>query len=151
MGTAEEIKAETSAEAFNALFAASIPLVDKMQATVETVSEERVVVRLPIEGNGNDKGTLFAGAAYSALVIAGWTLVMAKAKASGFHAPWAAIVDATCHYKKAIRTDVLATATFAEEPRLVPGARNWPKVRVTLGNEEAVVFEGTYACGERHA
>lgn len=138
-----------SEAAFEALFAESIPLLAQMKLRVVAVSAERACVQLPIAGNGNDKGTLFAGAAYSALVIAGWILVMHRARLSGFRAPWAAIVDAHCHYAQAIRADALAEATFAEPPTLVPGARNWPKVQVRIG--QAVCFEGTYACGERKA
>lgn len=138
-----------AAAEFQALIAGQIPLLSTMGVQVESVEAERVQVRLPMAGNGNDKGTLFAGAAYSALVIAGWILVMHRARLAGFSAPWAAIVDASCHYAKAVREDMVAVAEFAEEPTLQPGARNWPKVRVTLG--EAVAFSGTYACGERRA
>ena len=41
----------------------------------------------------------------------------------------------------------IATATFAEPPVLVPGARNWPKITVQIG--EQVAFEGVYAVGEQ--
>lgn len=136
-----------SAASYQALIEASIPALAAMKPEVCEVTGDCVRVRLPIAGNGNDKGTLFAGAAYSALVIAGWLLVMERARLSGFRAPWAAVVDAHCHYAKAIRTDAEAVATFTEAPALVPGARNWPKVTVRMG--EAVAFEGVYAVGER--
>ena len=100
-----------------------------------------------LAANANDKGTLFAGASYSGLVLAGWTLAMNRAFASGFEKPWAAVVDAHVHYAKAIAEDVVARAEFAEAPNLVPGARNWAKVRVTVG--EKLAFEGTYAVGVR--
>ena len=138
-----------AAAEFEALITGQIPLLSAMGVQVVEASAQRVRVRLPMAGNGNDKGTLFAGAAYSALVIAGWILVMHRARLAGFSAPWAAIVDASCHYAKAIREDCEAVAEFAEAPTLQPGARNWPKVRVTLG--DAVAFTGTYACGERKA
>ncbi len=136
-------------EAFQQLFCEQIPLLARMQIYPESVSDDQVVVRIPLEGNSNDKGTLFAGAAYSALVIAGWMLVMNCAEQSGFRRPWAAIVDAHCHYAKAIREEVCATAVFVETPILIPGEKNWPKVIVSIG--DCVVFEGTYAVGERHS
>ena len=114
-----------------------------------SASPDSVLVALPFEGNGNDKETLFAGASYSAMVLAGCTLAMERAKASGFSNPWAAIVDAHVHYAKPIRIDSTATAFFAEVPNLVPRARNWAKVKVLVG--EAVAFEGTYAVGIKKA
>ena len=126
-----------------------IPLINAMNLRVVSASPDSVLVALPFEGNNNDKGTLFAGASYSAMVLAGWTLVMERAKASGFHNPWAAIVDAHVHYAKPIREDSTASAVFAEEPNLIPGARNWATVKVLVG--EAVAFEGTYAVGIKKA
>ena len=133
----------------NAQLSAAIPLISAMNLRVISASSDAVEVALPFEGNGNDKGTLFAGASYSAMVLAGWTLAMERAKASGFTNPWAAIVDAHVHYAKPIREDSTATAVFDEEPNLVPGARNWAKVKVLVG--EAVAFEGTYAVGIKKA
>ena len=129
----------------NTRLSGAIPLIDAMNLRVRSASSEAVEVALPFAGNGNDKGTLFAGAAYSAMVLAGWTLAMERAKVSGFDNPWAAIVDAHIHYAKPIREDSTATAVFAEKPNLVPGARNWAKVKVLIG--DAVAFEGTYAVG----
>ena len=133
---------------FNKLLRENLPCVwDGLRAQVVEVAEGRVTVQIPMAGNGNDKGTMFAGASYSALVVAGWCLVMNQAFASGFKKPWAAIVDAHCHYAKPVVADALATAIFAEPPVLMPGARNWPKVKVQIG--EQVAFEGIYAVGER--
>jgi thioesterase domain-containing protein len=135
-------------ESFNKLLREKLPCVwEGLHVQVVEVAEDHVTVRIPMAGNGNDKGTMFAGAAYSALVVAGWCLVMNQAFASGFKKPWAAIVDAHCHYAKPVAADALATATFAEPPVLVPGARNWPKVQVQIG--EQVAFEGVYAVGEQ--
>lgn len=135
-------------ESFNRLLRENLPCVwDGLRAKVVEVTDDHVAVHIPMAGNGNDKGTMFAGASYSALVVAGWCLVMNRAFASGFKKPWAAIVDAHCHYAKPVVEDALATATFAEPPVLVPGARNWPKVKVQIG--EQIAFEGVYAVGER--
>jgi len=133
---------------FNLLFKQSIPLVSGMRIEVKAVSAEAVTLSLPSTGNGNDKGTLFAGAIYSALVISGWTLAMQAAEHAGFKHPWVAVVDSRCRYAKALRSDVEVVATFSEPPHLIPGAKNWAKVTATIG--DAVTFEGTYAVGERH-
>lgn len=132
----------------NEQLSAAIPLIKAMKLKVLSASPEKVEVDMPFEGNGNDKGTLFAGASYSAMVLAGWTLAMEKAKVSGFDNPWAAIVDAHIHYAKPIKMSTTAVAHFAEEPNLVPGARNWAKVKVLI--DSSVAFEGTYAVGVKH-
>ena len=131
----------------NTTLAANIPIMGGMGLRVVAANAQGVTVQIPIEPNRNDKGTLFAASSYSGLVLAGWMLAMERAKASGFKRPWVAVVDAHVHYAKPIREDVLAKAEFAEEPNLVPGARNWAKVKVTV--DERLAFEGTYAVGER--
>ena len=136
-----------SLEELNESLAASILIMGGMGLQVVSADARTVTVRIPIAPNRNDKGTLFAGASYSGLVLAGWTLAMERAWASGFRRPWVAVVDAHVHYAKPIREDVLAKAEFAEEPNLVPGARNWAKVKVAV--DERLAFEGTYAVGER--
>ncbi len=132
----------------NAFIQEKIPLARAMGLEVLSADADAVEVRIPLGTNANDKGTLFAGASYSGLVLAGWTLAMNRAFASGFEKPWAAVVDAHVHYAKAIAEEVVARAAFAEAPNLVPGARNWAKVRVTVG--EKLAFEGVYAVGVRH-
>ena len=124
-----------------------IPIMDAMGLQVLSADERQVTVRIPIAPNKNDKGTLFAGSSYSGLVLAGWTLAMNRARASGFRNPWTAVFDAHVHYAKPIVEDVVAVATFLEEPNLVPGARNWAKIAVSV--EGKLAFEGTYAVGER--
>ena len=130
----------------NRRICADIPSVGAMRLEVISADAARVAVRIPADGNGNDKGTLFAGVLYSGLVLAGWCLVMARARESGFLRPWAAIVDARVTYARPVRADAEAVAAFAEEPRLVPGARNWATVSVSIGAE--VAFTGRYAIGE---
>ena len=133
----------------NRRISAEIPAVGTLHLEVVSVDDARVAVRIPADGNGNDKGTLFAGVTYSGLVLAGWCLAMARARKSGFARPWAAIVDAHVTYAKPLRADAEAVAVFAEEPHLVPGARNWADVSVSIGAE--VVFTGRYAVGEMSA
>lgn len=127
--------------------AAEIPAAAALGLRVESADAAHATVRIPIGPNRNDKGTLFAGASYAGLVLAGWALAMARARADGFRDPWAAVAEARVRYAKPIAETVLATATFSEPPRLVPGARNWAHVRVAV--DARLVFEGVYAVGER--
>lgn len=130
------------------LIQSQIPIAAAMGLSIVTSGDASVTMRIPLSGNANDKGTLFAGSSYSALVLAGWMLAMNHARTSGFANPWAAIVDAHVHYAKPMREDLVVTAVFAEPPNLVPGARNWAKIRVTAA--DAILFDGTYAVGEKH-
>ena len=125
---------------------AEIPAVGALRLEVVYADSSRVAVRIPADGNGNDKGTLFAGSLYSGLVLAGWCLAMERARESGFVSPWAAIVNSQVTYAKPLRADAEAVAVFAEEPHLVPGARNWAHISVSIGDE--VAFTGRYAVGQ---
>ncbi|MGB5210585.1 MAG: YiiD C-terminal domain-containing protein [Gammaproteobacteria bacterium] len=46
-------------------------------------SDTEVVMALPLAGNRNDKGTVFGGSLYSAMVLAAWRLCEEKAAAMG--------------------------------------------------------------------
>lgn len=135
-----------SIEEINEIFREKIPLVGNgMHIEVLSADDECVKVKIPMEGNSNDKGTMFAGVSYSALVVAGWCLAMNKAYECGFENPWAAITDARCTYKKALREDSIATAEFLEPANPIPGERNWLKVKASIS--DAMTFEGIYAVG----
>lgn len=133
----------------NGRIRSEIPLVEAMDLTIVKSDAASVEIRIPLRGNANDKGTLFAGSSYSALVLAGWTLAMNRARTNGFANPWAAVVDAHVHYAKPVREDLVVTAVFAEPPNLIPGARNWAKIHVSAS--DVLLFEGTYAVGEKHS
>ena len=59
---------------------AEIPAVGALRLEVVYADSSRVAVRIPADGNGNDKGTLFAGSLYSGLVLAGWCLAMERVR-----------------------------------------------------------------------
>lgn len=135
-----------SLEEINDIFKEKIPLVgNSMHIEVVSADDKCVKVKIPMEGNANDKGTMFAGVSYSALVIAGWCLAMNKAYASGFENPWAAIVDAKCNYRKALKEDSVAIAEFLEPAFPVAGEKNWLKIKAYV--TDSITFEGVYAVG----
>ena len=134
-------------EQLQAMIDGNIPLVAAaMRIRLLSATDTEVRARLPFEGNANDKGTLFAGAIFSLLVVSGWSLAMARAFACGFERPWAAVVESSCSYKKALRADSVAVATFTEPAEPVVGARNWLQVEVRI--DDAVCFRGKYAVGQ---
>ena len=137
-----------SVDEINTIFKEQIPLVgNAMHLEAISADDKCVKIKIPMQGNANDKGTMFAGVSYSALVVAGWSLAMNKACECGFKNPWAAIVDVKCNYKQALREESIAIAEFAEIATPIPGERNWLKVKAVI--EDAMIFEGTYAVGEK--
>lgn len=88
---------------------------EKLGIELVTSDEEATRFRLPLIGNRNDKGTLFAGSQYSAMVLAGW-----------YHtSQWAnehkvsdkvAIKDCQVSYPKPADTDLVVEARFEEAP-----------------------------------
>ena len=94
-----------------------------------TRDAERAEFFIPLIGNRNDKGTLFAGSQYSALVLAGW-----------YHASqWAvahelpdkvAIKDCQVSYPKPALSDLRVVARFEVEPDRRPSGHWRAMVRV---------------------
>lgn len=82
-------------------------------------SDQAVVFHIPLLGNRNDKGTLFAGSQYSGLVLAGWYLASRWAASRGLGEK-VAIKDCHVRYPKAASTAVTVTATLREAPDLRP-------------------------------
>lgn len=70
---------------------------------------------LPLSGNTNDKGTLFAGSQYSGLVICGWYLASQWATNHGLSEK-VAIKDCHVTYPKAAVSDCRVIARFKNEP-----------------------------------
>lgn len=70
---------------------------------------------IPLAGNRNDKGTLFAGSQYSALVLAGWYHTSAWAEEQGLP-DQVAIKDAQVSYPKPATSDLRVVARFDQAP-----------------------------------
>ncbi len=87
--------------------------------TLVKVSDDKVEFHLPINGNRNDKGTVFAGSQYSALVICGWYLASHWAEHNGLQ-PQVAVKDSHVNYPKSAQTDLEVCARFEAMPDLRP-------------------------------
>jgi hypothetical protein len=72
---------------------------------------------IPLKGNRNDKGTLFAGSQYSALVIAGWYHTSQWAHREDL-SEQVAIKDSHVSYSRAARSDLIVEARFQSPPDL---------------------------------
>jgi hypothetical protein len=88
---------------------------------IEWVSEDatQTCFRIPLHGNRNDKGTLFAGSQYTALVITGWYHTANWAVREGL-SEQVAIRDSRVSYPKAAISDLTVQARFVEPPDLRP-------------------------------
>lgn len=76
---------------------------------------DRSRFRIPLAGNRNDKGTLFAGSQYSALVAAGWYHTSHWAQLNRLSDP-VAIKDSRVVYAKPAETDLTVEARFDGTP-----------------------------------
>jgi thioesterase domain-containing protein len=85
--------------------------------------------RIPLQGNRNDKGTLFAGSQYTALVVTGWYHTCNWATQKGL-SEQVAIKDSRISYPKAARSDLSVQARFLEPPDLRPSGHWRAKVEV---------------------
>lgn len=90
---------------------------------------EQTQFRIPLIGNRNDKGTLFAGSQYSALVLAGWyhSGVWAEQHQLG---DTVAIRDCQVRYPKPATSDLSVIARFEAEPDQRPSGHWRARVRV---------------------
>jgi thioesterase domain-containing protein len=83
---------------------------------MEQICNERVTISVPLSGNRNDKGTMFAGSVYSAMVLAGWKLCVEQARSSGLCGD-IVVRDSGISYLRPIKTDLLVTAIVRDAPR----------------------------------
>lgn len=90
---------------------------------------------IPLEGNKNDKGSLFAGSQYSALVLCGWYLTSDWA-ANNDLGEKVAIKDSQTQYQKAAYSDLKVTARFDTVPDKRPSGHWRARVTVQAKNNE---------------
>lgn len=96
---------------------------------LQSASTERVVFDIPLVGNRNDKGTLFAGSQYSALVLAGWYLATQWSAGQGL-GDKVAIKDCQVSYPKAALSAVTVTAQFRAAPDQRPSGHWRAQIQV---------------------
>ena len=78
-------------------------------------SPDRVAISVPLAGNRNDKGTLFGGSMYSAMVLAGWRLSNLSADQLGRSGD-VYVKDSSIEFLRPIRSDMQAVATLGSPP-----------------------------------
>jgi thioesterase domain-containing protein len=78
---------------------------------------DKVVISVPLMGNRNDKGTLFGGSMYSAMLLAGWHLCGRQAEQAG-QSGEIYVKDSAVQFLRPIRSDMEAIAELSEPPRM---------------------------------
>ncbi len=91
-----------------------IALFQGLGITVVQDDTASVTLAMPLEGNTNDKGTMFAGSLYSLMVLAGWKLSINVSEAAG--APGDVVIsDASVKYLRPVTEDCQAKAVVEKE------------------------------------
>ena len=78
-------------------------------------SPDEVTMTLPLAGNRNDKGTVFGGSIYSAMVLAAWRLCEERAAAQGWGGD-VFVKDSSISYLRPARSDMRVRATLDAPP-----------------------------------
>jgi thioesterase domain-containing protein len=129
-----------------------IPITQHMRITAESYDDAGLMLRAPLVGNTNPKGTAFAGSISSLMTLAGWGqlwLLLKELNIDGY------VVIQSNHiaYLHPVTDDFAALCHRPgqdEIERLVVGLRHKGKARMELdveirqGNMVAVEFKGRY-------
>lgn len=107
---------------------------------------DRVVLTVPMEGNLNDKKTMFAGSQYSGMVLAGWRLASNWAADMGENFP-VVIKSSNIDFLKPVADDLECVASLERKPKQ-GNLGNWKlKIRVEAKNPKGdvlAVLTGNY-------
>lgn len=76
----------------------------------------RVRLAVPLEGNRNDKGTMFGGSIAAAMMLAGWRLCVAWAEAEGLDTGGILVRDQSVRYLRPVTGRLVAEARLASPP-----------------------------------
>ena len=99
-----------------------------------------------LAGNRNDKGTMFGGSVYSAMVLAGWLLSIEQGQAAGRSGD-IVIKDSSIAFLRPVTGRLIATATPAGAPAETRHGNLAFRIRVVADDEQGercAEFEGNY-------
>ncbi len=132
----------------------NIPIASEtgMKISLVSLSETEAEVTLPITPSMNDKGTAFAGAIFSAMVLTGWALSMKQAlDYYQTKSVWAASTHSTIRYYRPITADSLIQGRLINR---TVDARNRLKILVKCeimgaDGKKQVAFSSTYVAAQK--
>ena len=107
---------------------------------------ERVVMSVPLAGNRNDKGTMFGGSVYSAMVLAGWSLCGEIGKAEGMDGD-IVIKESSIAFLRPVAGRLTVTANTDAPPVHTRNGNLAFEIRVVAEDEDGgrcAEFSGSY-------
>ena len=113
---------------------------------LDSAAAERVVMSVPLAGNRNDKGTMFGGSVYSAMVLAGWLLCIEQARAQGGEGD-IVIKDSSVAFLRPVRGRLTVSAEPRQDPARTRRGNLAFDVTVTARDEDGrrcAEFSGEY-------
>jgi thioesterase domain-containing protein len=122
--------------------------------TMEEACARRVAIAVPLDGNRNDKGTMFGGSVYSAMVLAGWRLCGEQAAEAGL-AGDIVVRDSSVTFLRPVTGGLTAVAVPRSPPKKTPRGNYAFDISVTAsdaGGNKCAEFAGSYRLlGKRRA
>ena len=112
----------------------------------EQVSAERVTISVPLTGNRNDKGTMFGGSVYSAMVLAGWKLCVEQARSLQLSGD-VVVRDSSISFLRPMKTDLVATAVARSTPEKTARGNYAFDISVSASDDDGKTcaeFSGSY-------
>jgi thioesterase domain-containing protein len=114
--------------------------------TMEEASARRVAIAVPLDGNRNDKGTMFGGSVYCAMVLAGWRLCGEQAAEAGL-AGDIVVRDSSVTFLRPVTGGLTAVAVPRSPPKKTPRGNYAFDISVTASDgsgKKCAEFTGGY-------
>jgi len=109
-------------------------------------SAEKASMEIGLDGNRNDKNTMFAGSIYGIMVVTGWALARMACEGLGCRGD-VVIKESETSFLAPVRSDATATAELAAEPRRKSNGNILVGTTVTLrdkNGEQCAQLTGSY-------
>jgi len=129
-----------------------IPITKSLGISVESIYENKVCLKAPLENNINHKLTAFGGSLYSVTVLTGWSMVYLLLKRLNIEAH-IVIQHSEIDYLIPVKEDFIACCEVLSDTKVNKflkvykrkgRARLMLDVTVMMGDQRAVHFSGDY-------
>jgi len=104
-------------------------------------SADKASMEIGLDGNRNDKSTMFAGSIYGIMVVTGWALARMACEGLGCRGD-VVIKDSETSFLSPVRSDATATAELTAEPRRKSNGNILVETIVTLRDQDGAECAG---------
>lgn len=114
--------------------------------TSDEANARRVAITVPMDGNRNDKGTMFGGSVYSAMVLAGWKLCGEQGAEAGLSGD-IVVRDSSVSFLRPVTGDLTVLAVPLAPPQETPRGNYAFTISVTASDQQGrkcAEFSGGY-------